>query len=312
MITGVGHRVSGDLGHIVRTIGQEVRAMPQQGAVSTLIPELAKVDPGKFGIYLLQVDVEGHGLGDSEEAFSIQSISKVLTLALAFTHVGERLWTRMGVEPSGTAFNSLVQLELEHGRPRNPFINAGALVVADVLLSHLTDPKAELLAFVKGLGGRPARFDAAVAASERAHGSRNAALAHLLRSFGNLHNDVDEVLDLYFHQCALTMSCHDLAHTFLFLAKDGITHDGGRILGRSEVKRINALMQTCGFYDESGEFTYRVGLPGKSGIGGGIVAVHPGRYAVATWSPRLNDKGNSVKGMATLELLTTRSGMSIF
>ncbi|HEY0979156.1 MAG TPA: glutaminase, partial [Flavobacteriales bacterium] len=192
--------------------------------------------------------------------------------------------------------------------------NAGALVVADMLITHLHDPKQELLSFVQHLAGDSTiGYDTSVAASELAYGARNAALAHFLRSFGNIHNDVDAVLDLYFHQCAIAMSCRQLAHAFLCFANGGAPYGGGKaVLDRSSIKRLNALMQTCGFYDESGEFTYKVGLPGKSGVGGGIVAVLPGSFCVATWSPRLNHKGNSVLGMFALEELTTRSGRSIF
>jgi glutaminase len=303
-----------DHASILASIGKDMVQYHGHGSVASTIPELGKVDPDRFGVHLVTVDGSEFGYGDSEVRFSIQSISKVLTLALAFTFRGERIWERIGVEPSGNAFNSLVQLEYEHGHPRNPFINAGALVIADILISELRDPKNELLAFVRTVAnGSSVQYDKAVARSEAETGYRNAALANLLKSYGNLENPVADVLDLYFHQCALAMSCRELAHSFLFLANNGYTLDHKlRILGSSEVKRLNALMQTCGFYDESGEFTYKVGLPGKSGIGGGIVAIHPAQYAVATWGPRLNSKGNSVLGMKTLELLTTRSGMSIF
>lgn len=303
-----------DTNALLESVVKEVTHLKGKGEVAGTIPELANVSGDKYGVHLLTVDGEEAGTGDHLERFSIQSISKVLTLTLAFTFRGERIWERMGVEPSGTAFNSLVQLELERGIPRNPFINAGALVLADILISELRDPKKELLSFVRALGNCPdVTYDQRVAESERSSGWRNAALANLLRSFGNLHNDVDEVLDLYFHQCALAMSCRELAHTFRLFATNGIPYDGApAVLTYSETKRLNALMLTCGFYDESGEFAYKVGLPGKSGIGGGIVAIHPDRFTVATWSPRLNAKGNSVMGMATLERLTTLSGLSIF
>jgi len=306
--------ISMDHASILASVGADIAPFRGQGDVASTIQELSTVDPDKFGIHMITVDGAEYGYGDNDERFSIQSISKVLSLAFAFTFRGERIWERIGVEPSGNAFNSLVQLELEHGRPRNPFINAGALVIADILISELRDPKTELLAFVRTVAnGSTVHYDSAVARSEAETGYRNAALANLLKSYGNLHNPVDQVLDLYFHQCAIAMSCRELAHSFLFLANNGSTAgEKLRILGSSEVKRLNALMQTCGFYDESGEFAYKVGLPGKSGIGGGIVAIHPKQYTVAAWGPRLNSKGNSVLGMKSLELLTTRTGMSIF
>jgi glutaminase len=301
-------------GALVQAIGAEAQARPAEGRITAAIPELQGVDPNKFGMHLSHLEGSEHGAGAHAERFSIQSISKVLSLTCAFQRMGDQVWQRVGVEPSGNAFNSLVQLEYENGRPRNPLINAGALVVADMLVSLHPDPKRELLAFVRHLANDSTiTYDAAVARSEQASGHRNAALAHFLRSFGNLRNDVDVVLDLYFHQCAIAMSCQQLAAAFRCFANGGFPAGGGApVLDRSSIKRMNALMLTCGFYDESGEFAYKVGLPGKSGVGGGIVAVLPGQYTVATWSPLLNAKGNSVKGLFALEELTTRSARSIF
>jgi glutaminase len=299
---------------ILNEIFNNQKPFSNAGNVSSAIPELAFIDPAKFGIHLVTMDGTDHSVGDSNEKFSIQSISKVLALAQAFTFTGEKIWERVGVEPSGNAFNSLVQLEYEKGKPRNPFINAGALVVADILVSHLKNPKTDFLDFVRVISNSPEiNFNEKVAASEKATGYRNAALANLLKSYGNITNEVEDVLDFYFHQCSIEMSCKELAYAFSFFANSGkILKQEKRILTESQTKRLNALMQTCGFYDESGEFSYKVGLPGKSGIGGGIVAIHPQKYSVASWSPRLNEKGNSVMGMKSLELLTTKTGMSIF
>ena len=303
-----------DYTRVLQEIELSLEPYRNLGNVSQLIPELARVPPNKFGMYLVTTEGHDFGIGDSHTKLSIQSISKVLSLGLAFTIHGEKVWERVGVEPSGNPFNSLVQLEYERGRPRNPFINAGALVIADILVSYLKNPKEDFLDFVRKLASCPSiHFNPAVAKSELEHGDRNAALAHLLKSFGNINNDVDTVLDFYFHQCSIEMTCCELAHCFAFFANEGrILSTGETLLTKSEVKRLNAVMQTCGFYDEAGEFTYKVGLPGKSGIGGGIVALHPKNYAVATWGPRLNEKGNSVLGMKALELLTTKTGMSIF
>jgi glutaminase len=235
-------------------------------------------------------------------------------MALAMQLEGNNLWKRVDVEPSGTPFNSLIQLENENGIPRNPLINAGAIVVADVLVSHLDHPKEDFLNYVRQLSGHQMiHFDLKVAQSEAETGFRNAALANFLKSYGNLQNDVDTVLDFYFHQCSIAMNCHELVDTFMVFANGGCLLDQSEcFFTLSQTKRINAIMQTCGFYDEAGEFTFRVGLPGKSGVGGGIVALHPQQYAVAVWSPPLNPKGNSAKGMAALELLTTKTGLSIF
>tara|TARA_R110000868_G_scaffold36900_11_gene130559 strand:+ start:2987 stop:3898 length:912 start_codon:yes stop_codon:yes gene_type:complete len=298
---------------ILQEIQRDLQEYRTTGYVTTTIPELAKVDPNKFGIHLTTIDGEDFGIGDSEEKFSIQSISKALTVALAFSFLDEKIWNRVGVEPSGTAFNSLIQLEYEKGIPRNPFINSGAIVIADMLVSCLKNPKDDFLSFIRMISGSPSiNYNFAVAQSEKETRFRNAALANFLKSFGNINNDVDEVLDFYFHQCSIEMTCNELSHSFFFFANEGKTKDGKQILSKSQVKRLNALMQTCGFYDESGEFTYKVGLPGKSGIGGGIVALYPNNFVVATWSPKLNMKGNSELGMHALESLTTKTGMSVF
>ncbi|MBL7775668.1 MAG: glutaminase A, partial [Saprospiraceae bacterium] len=227
---------------------------------------------------------------------------------------GERIFDRVGKEPSGNPFNSLVQLEYEHGIPRNPFINAGALVLTDILLEALPDARAAVLDFVRKLAACPElEYDAAVAASELETGFTNAALAWFLKSHGNLRAAVPAVLDTYFHACSLSMSCIELARAAQFLANHGsIPESGERLLTVSQTKRLNSILLTCGFYDEAGEFAFLVGLPGKSGVGGGIVAVLPGRWSVAVWSPEINRFGNSVQGMKALELLTTRTGESIF
>lgn len=299
---------------VLESIHAEILPLRNEGSVASYIPELAKVDPDSFGMHLRTIDGHDHSVGSSDELFSIQSISKVFALALVVSLVGERIFKRVGVEPSGSSFNSLVQLEYEKGIPRNPLINAGAMVVCDVLIDQLDKPKKEFLAFVRRLSqNKKIGYNENVAASEKEFGFRNAALANFLKSFGNIRHDVDDVLDLYFHICSIEMSCRDLANAFVLFANHGVFPGSGEsLLTKSQTKRLNAVMQTCGFYDEAGEFSFTVGLPGKSGVGGGIVAVHPHRYAVAAWSPRLNAKGNSVMGMKALELLTTKLGSSIF
>ena len=302
-----------DFRTIFEEIYTEAKVLPAIGSVAATIPELAKIEPGKFGMHLTTLDGQDFAVGDADEKFSIQSVSKALTVALAFSLLGEKVWERVGVEPSGNPFNSLVQLEYEKGIPRNPFINAGALVIADILISELENPKADFLQFIRTISGfETINFNLKVAQSEKETGFRNAALCNFLKSFGNIKNDVEQVLDFYFHQCSLEMTCRELEHSFFFFANEGKTKSNLSVLSHSQVKRLNALMQTCGFYDESGEFTYRVGLPGKSGIGGGIGAVMPNHFSVATWSPRLNEKGNSELGMYALEQLTTKTGLSIF
>ena len=297
---------------LLKNIHQEVVSLQEEGMQATYIPELAKVNPNKYGVHIQFTNGNSASYGDSHEKFSIQSISKVLTLALALTKRGSALWDRVSVEPSGTAFNSLIQLELEKGIPRNPFINAGALVICDVLLEEYKRPKEVMLDFVRSLAGNDIHFNQWVAKSEKEHGYRNIALANFLKSCNNLNNAVEDVLDLYFHCCSIEMTCEELAKVFLYFANHGTIKDTPIALTKSQLKRINALMLTCGFYDEAGDFAFQVGLPGKSGVGGGIAAIHIGEYSIAVWSPRLNKKGNSVMGFKTLELLTTELGSSIF
>ena len=302
-----------DYQRILLDIYSEIRNTTE-GEVAKYIPELSVIDPDKFGVHLCTVRNEHFGVGDHEEKFSIQSIAKVLSLSLAFQQQGEEIWSRVGVEPSGNAFNSLWQLEYEKGKPRNPLINSGAIVICDILCSLFPDPKNTLIQFIRNVSGIPSiDYNIQVAASERKLGFRNAALINLMKASGNIHNDIDTVLDLYYHQCSIEMSCRELVSTFLLFANRGMmVGTSEQIITSSMTKRINAIMQTCGFYDEAGEFTFKVGLPGKSGVGGGIVAIHPGEYCVAVWSPPLNKKGNSVRGMKFLESLTTSTGLSIF
>jgi glutaminase len=303
-----------DYTSILTEIKKEIEPFQGEGAIATYIPELAKVNPEQFGVHIRCLRGGDFATGASETLFSIQSISKVLSLALAMKLKGEKIWERVGVEPSGDPFNSLVQLEYENGIPRNPFINAGALVIADLLISELDHPKDDFLEFIHRLSGDTSiQYDEKVATSEKAWGYRNAALANFLKAYGNIENGVEEVLDFYFHKCSIAMSCRQLSCAFTFLANQGqVYKDGEQVLTLSQTKRMNALMQTCGFYDEAGEFSFRVGIPGKSGVGGGIAAIHPEEYSIAVWSPRLNPKGNSVLGLKTLELLTTKTGLSIF
>lgn len=298
---------------ILDEIYAELRSSVGQGQVADYIPALAKVDPSKFGIAMETVEGECFQVGDATERFSIQSISKVFNLALGIRIVGDEVWERVGIEPSGNPFNSLVQLEVERGIPRNPFINAGALVVTDILLDHLDSPNDDMLSFVEKLRCSDIYFNEEVVSSEKEHGFTNTALLNFMKAYGNINHEVDEVLDAYYHQCSIEMGCVGLARSFLFLANGGVVPGTGkRVLTASQAKRINAIMLTCGFYDQAGLFAYQVGLPGKSGVGGGIVAVIPGKLAIAVWSPELNDHGNSALGIKALELFTTRTGMSIF
>ncbi|NEN24238.1 glutaminase [Cryomorpha ignava] len=299
---------------IIEEIFNELKAKPNKGKVATYIPELGIVSAEKFGVYLRTVEGESFFYGDSNVPFSIQSIAKVLSLALAYKTDGAKLWKRVGVEPSGNPFNSLIQLEYDCGKPRNALINAGAIVICDVLMSQYEDAPAVLLDFIRTASGNSSiEYDMRIAQSEKSQGFRNMALVNFIKSFGNIKNDSEKVLDFYFNLCSIKMSCKELAETFVFLANNGRNLELNRdILTSSETKRLNAIMLTCGFYDEAGDFTYKVGLPGKSGVGGGIVAVYPNNYSIAVWSPKLNKKGNSYLGMKFLERFTSETGLSIF
>ncbi|MHA7270583.1 glutaminase [Arthrobacter sp. HLT1-20] len=302
-----------DLQSILEDIVTHVAPLCRQGEVASYIPSLGVVSPDNFGICVATADGAIYGAGDWRKPFSIQSISKVFSLALVMSYDYDSIWKRVFREPSGTPFNSMIQLEADRGIPRNPFINAGALVVTDRLLTLTGDAAGAVRGLMRQEAGNPAiDVDSVVAASEADHGHRNAAMAHLLASYGNLENPVDDVLANYFAQCALELSCEDLAKASLFLARDGVSAGGSPFLQPSQSKRVNAVMLTCGTYDAAGEFAYRVGLPGKSGVGGGIVAVVPGRCVVTVWGPSLGPNGNSVAGMAALDEFTAKTGWSIF
>jgi glutaminase len=305
-----------DIGDIVGQTARDMVAVVDRGRVADYIPPLAQVDPAHFGIAVIEADGTCHLAGDADMAFSIQSVSKVFSLTLALGKVGDALWRRVGREPSGSAFNSIVQLETESGIPRNPFINAGAIVVSDIILAghRPGEAIAEILRFARALAGDDAIFvDEAVAKAEQATGFRNAALANYMRAFGNLQHPVEQTLAVYFHQCAIAMSCRQLALAGRYLMLGGKSpHANRSIISAARARRINALMMTCGHYDGSGEFAYRVGLSGKSGVGGGILAVSPGRASIAVWSPGLNERGNSQIGTLALEKLVQRTGWSVF
>lgn len=297
-------------------IVNELRDAADRGKVADYIPELAKIDTQYLGIAIATVNGETGAAGDAQRAFSIQSISKVFTLTMALGQLGAALWKRVGREPSGSPFNSIVQLEHERGIPRNPFINPGAIVVTDVLLASFTPAEtiAQILQFIRMLADDSAiEIDAEVAHSEAQAGFRNIALANFMRAFRNLDNAPHCVLDVYFHQCAIAMNCQQLAKAGLFLANRGVSPGSGQsVVSAERARRINSLMLTCGHYDGSGEFAFRVGLPGKSGVAGGILAIAPGIGSIAVWSPGLNANGNSLLGSRALELLAQRTGWTIF
>ncbi|MBI1835604.1 MAG: glutaminase [Burkholderiales bacterium] len=306
--------MSPDYQHILDTIYQEIQPLLTQGKVATYIPELSKVSPQRFGMAVVCLDGSSYTVGEAQQKFSTQSITKLFALALAFEREGNAIWKRVGREPSGNPFNSLSQLETERGIPRNPFINAGALVINDILAQRFVQADIAVLQFMRMLADEvKIDFDLEVALSEQRHAHRNSAIAHLMKDFGNLHNPVESVIASYCRQCAITMSCLELAKAGSFLANHGtVPWSGQQILDSSSAKRLNAIMLTCGTYDVAGDFAFRVGLPAKSGVGGGILALVPGELAVCVWSPGLDSAGNSLAGVMALELFTNMTARSIF
>jgi glutaminase len=305
-----------ELKDIVEAITADMAKQAERGQVADYIPALARVHPSRFGIAVITADGETIAAGDAGMPFSVQSVSKVFTLTMALNRLGTALWKRVGREPSGSAFNSIVQLESEQGIPRNPFINAGAIAVSDALLAghDARETIGDILRFVRFLAEDDGvEIDSEVAHSEAATGFRNFALANYMKAFGNLENPVEDALKVYFHQCALTMTCRQLAMAGRYLMNAGI-HPATQeaVVPPERARRINALMLTCGHYDGSGEFAYRVGIPGKSGVGGGILAVVPGKASIAVWSPGLNDRGNSKLGSLALERLAEATSWSVF
>jgi glutaminase len=305
-----------DIQQLVRDVLKDADVYRGHGEVASYIPALAAVDPRKLGIAIATEDGQVYGAGDADEPFSIQSISKVFTLNLALDHVGAALWNHVGREPSGSPFNSIVQLEQEKGKPRNPLINAGAIVISDNIIGDGTADEAvsEILGFLRERSGDAGvDIDQEVAISESQAGYLNRSLAYFVSAFGNLKNPVEDVLSVYFRQCAIAMSCRQLAKAALYLAFDGKDPvSGEEITISSRARRINALMLTCGHYDNSGDFAYKIGLPGKSGVGGGILTVVPRFGTIVVWSPGLNAAGTSLAGAAALERLVERTGWSVF
>ena len=304
------------LADIVANVHRDMETQLGRGKVADYIPALARVDPKNFAIAVATCDGRTAGAGGVHLPFSIQSISKIFTLTLALNKLGANLWERVGREPSGSRFNSIVQLEAERGIPRNPLINAGAVVITDALLDggDIDGTIAEILGFMRKLAHDPAIvIDDEVAVSEAETGFRNAALANFLRANENLHSKAEHVLKVYFNQCAIRMNARQLARAGLFLAnagQDPLSH--ARVTTPFRAKRINAIMMTCGHYDASGDFACRVGLPGKSGVGGGILAIAPRKASICVWSPGLNAQGNSLVGSMALERLSALTGWSVF
>lgn len=304
------------LARVVDDIVEEMFAIPEWGEASDFLPELAKVDVHQFGLAVLTCDGEMVAGGDADRPFTLQSISKVFSLTLALERFGDDVWQRVGREPSGDPYNSIVDLERHQGCPRNPFINPGALVIIDMLLEHRRGdglPDFVRDRIVELLGGEEVSLDDEVLRSEESASFTNRALANLAKSFGNLHHAVDDVMEVYVRQCAIALSCRQLARAGRHLLVDRADADSqadSEAVRRA--RRVASLMMTCGQYDGSGDFAFRVGLPAKSGVSGGILAIVPNIASIAVWSPGLDENGNSLLGTLALERLSEEMDWSVF
>jgi len=308
-----------DSEHLRQSVDDIVARMgiiEQFGDAAEHIEGLADIETDRFGIAVVTVDGEMIVGGDADTAFPIQSISKVFSLTIALRAFGDTVWKRVGREPSGDPFNSIVDLERHEGKPRNPFINPGAIVVVDMLLDlpkKHDGPRTVRDMLVAETGDKEIGVDRAVFDKEASSGFTNRAMANMCKAFDNLNHDVEAVMKPYVDQCALALSCRQLALAGRYLMRKQT--GGGEPDGSDDARlarRVNAMMLTCGQYDGSGDFAFRVGLPAKSGVGGGILAIAPGVASVAVWSPTLDENGNSLLGTLALELLSEKMGWSVF
>ncbi len=301
----------------LRDILRELHARLQSiddGKVADYIPELAKANRSWFGISIATVDGQVYEVGDSQQLFSIQSISKPFVYGLALQdHGPDYVLQKVGVEPTGEAFNSIV-LDEDTNRPFNPMVNAGAIATTDLIKGKDFPERIDrLLAMFRSYCGRDVYIDNSIFMSERLTGHRNRAIGHLMRNFDMVGDKFEESLELYFQQCSVLVNARDLAVMGATLANAGVNpYSGQRAIDQAYVKFLLSIMLSCGMYDYAGEWAYRVGIPSKSGVAGGIVGVVPGRFGIGVYSPPLDNKGNSVRGIAAFRELSERFGLHIF
>ncbi|PTM59913.1 glutaminase A [Desmospora activa] len=294
---------------------EKYREVGHQGKLADYIPELAKQDPLSLGIAIRTVDGEEYSAGDCPLTFTLQSISKVITLILALMDHGEDVvFSRVGMEPTGDPFNAIYKLEMySPGKPLNPMINAGALVVSSLIGGNTVDQRLQrVLALVRDMADNPKiEINTAVYHSERATGHRNRAMAHFLKEFGMI-DDVESTLELYFQQCSIAVNCRDLARMGLCLAQYGVNQSGKQVIPQELARLVKTFMVTCGMYNASGEFAIYAGIPAKSGVSGGILASVPDKMGIGVFGPALDEKGNSIAGSALLKGLSRSYNLSIF
>ena len=288
----------------------------KQGITADYIPALSRVNPDYIGVSLHTLNGQSFHAGDSGVPFSIQSISKLFALTYVLNHQEPAIvFSKVGMEPSGNPFYSLVQLEYESGKPRNPFINAGAIAVTSMIEGSSGEEKFDrLLEFIRYLAhDNSITINPEVYQSESETGFRNRAVANFMKHFRIIEGDAEASVDAYFRQCSLEMDCVKLSRSGLFLANHGIDPLTGKtMVRRTEVSTINALMSMCGLYDASGRFAVRVGIPAKSGVGGGILGIVPGRFCIAVYGPALDESGNSIGGIKIMEFLSDELHFSLY
>lgn len=295
---------------------QEKRKETELGNVASYIPELKNVNKNNLGIYISDVSGNSFFSGDHNEYFTIQSISKIITLMLAIIDNGEEyIFSKVGMEPSGDPFNSIKKLETSTmKKPANPFINAGAIVITSTIKGRNKDDKFQrILNFTRKISeDNSLDVNYKIYCSEARTGDRNKALAYFLKGQGIIEESVPDSLDLYFKQCSIEITTKHLATIALFLARNGKNSKNEQIIDSNIVKIVKTLMYTCGLYDESGEFAVKIGIPSKSGVGGGILCVVPGKMGIGVYGPALNEHGNSLAGISLLENLSNKFNLSIF
>ncbi|PAB59920.1 glutaminase A [Anaeromicrobium sediminis] len=303
--------------NLLEKIVKDNRSLTKEGKVATYIPELANGNGSALGICVITKDKEIFQAGDFETKFTIQSISKIVSLMYAIKYTGiDTVFKKVSAEPTAYGFNSIVNLEVKnYNKPLNPMINAGAIAVASMLKGTTSNEKFEnVLNFIRQIcNNNEIQLNEKVYLSEKRTGHRNRSLAHFMRSTNVIEGDVEEILDVYFKLCSIEVTCKDIASIAAMLALDGVLwHNDERIIESHIAKMVKAIMMTCGMYDASGEYAVKVGIPSKSGVGGGILATVPNKMGIGVVGPALDEKGNSIAGIEVLDQLSKELNLSIF
>lgn len=303
--------------NLLNTLVEKNKIYGKEGKVASYIPALSEADPDDLGIYIVESSGKEYYSGEYDKKFTMQSISKIVTLILAIRDNGRyNVLKKVDVEPTGMGFNSIVNLEARvSGKPYNPMINAGAIVTTSLIDGKNVDEKLDkILDFMRKVtNNNTIDVNESVYLSEKETGNRNRALAYFMKSTGVLNGDVEETLDLYFKQCSIELTAKDLARFGAVLANDGvIPWTNEKIIPKEVCRIVKTIMVTCGMYDASGEFAVNVGIPAKSGVGGGIIATVPRKFGIGIYGPSLDERGNSIAGLKLIEELSKELDLSIF